>query len=136
MARAAVIGEPLLIEGYGLVGGVLCPADDRAAALRAWRDLPADVVVAVLTPAAAEWIDAKTLAGRPDVLPVAIPDDSEAGGGEVDGGEAGVGEAAGAGAAGAGEAWMDGALSAGFGGGWDIHTGVTARDRTRGGDQR
>ena len=73
MARAAVIGEPLVIEGYGLAGAVLCPAADRAAARAAWQGLPADVVVAVLTPAAAEWIGAETRSGRPDVLAVVLP---------------------------------------------------------------
>ena len=50
MARHAVLGEPLRIYGYGLAGAVLCPAADQPEAARAWRELPADVAVVVLTP--------------------------------------------------------------------------------------
>ncbi|MHB1876667.1 MAG: hypothetical protein ACYCPF_17645 [Streptosporangiaceae bacterium] len=74
MARAAVIGEPLAIEGYGLAGAVLCPAADPAAALAAWQSLPGDVVVALLTPAAAEWIGAEARSDRPEVLAVVLPE--------------------------------------------------------------
>jgi hypothetical protein len=73
VARAAVIGEPLLIYGYGLAGALLCPASDRAAAVRAWKGLPADVSVAVLTGSAARWL-ADELASRPGVLPVETPE--------------------------------------------------------------
>jgi vacuolar-type H+-ATPase subunit F/Vma7 len=73
VARAAVIGEPLLIYGYGLAGALLCPASDQVAAVRAWKELPADVSVAILTARAASWL-ADELAGRPGILPVEIPD--------------------------------------------------------------
>ena len=55
MARVAVIGEPLRIHGYGLPGAILCPATDQAQAVLAWRDLPDEVDVAVLTPSAATF---------------------------------------------------------------------------------
>ena len=81
MARAAVIGEPLAIYGYGLAGAVLCPVSDQGQAALAWRDLPDDIAVAVLTPQAARWL-ASDLARRPGVLPVLLP---EAGGPGVPG---------------------------------------------------
>jgi vacuolar-type H+-ATPase subunit F/Vma7 len=73
MSRAAVIGEPLRIYGYGLAGAVLCPASDRPAAVRALRDLPGDVTVVVLTMKAAQWL-ADELALRPAILPVILPE--------------------------------------------------------------
>lgn len=72
MARVAVIGEPLRIYGYGLAGAVLCPASDQAEAALAWRQLPDDIAVAVLTASAARWL-AGELAERPGVLPVVLP---------------------------------------------------------------
>jgi vacuolar-type H+-ATPase subunit F/Vma7 len=71
-ARVAVLGEPLRTYGYGLAGAVLCPASDQDQALRAWRELPGDVAVIVLTPSAAGWL-AGRLAERPGVLPVVLP---------------------------------------------------------------
>jgi hypothetical protein len=73
MARVAVIGEPLRIHRYGPTGATLCPAADAAEAVLAWRDMPDDVEVAVLTPNAARWL-ASEIARRPGVLPVLLPD--------------------------------------------------------------
>ncbi len=73
MARAAVIGPALRICGYGLAGAVLRPASDRTQAVRAWRSLPADIAVVVLTAQAARWVSAE-LESRPDVLTVVLPD--------------------------------------------------------------
>jgi len=67
VSRAAVIGESLRVEGYALAGAVVCPADDQAAASAAWRSLPRDICVVVLTAAAAGWL-AGELARRPDVV--------------------------------------------------------------------
>ena len=71
MARVAVIGEPLRIHGYGLPDAILCPATDQAEAVLAWRELPDDIDVAVLTPSAARWL-ASEIAGRPGVLPILL----------------------------------------------------------------
>jgi vacuolar-type H+-ATPase subunit F/Vma7 len=73
MGRVAVIGEALRISGYGLAGAVLCPAADEEQVIKAWRDLPADVAVAVFTPAAARWLSAE-LGRRPAILPVVLPE--------------------------------------------------------------
>ena len=72
MARAAVIGELLQIQGFALAGAVICPAEDRAGAHAAWRSLPDDVAVVVLTRGAAAWL-AGQLARRPGVLTVVMP---------------------------------------------------------------
>jgi hypothetical protein len=88
MARVAVIGEPLRIHGYGLPGAILCPATDQAQAVLAWRDLPDEVDVAVLTPSAARWL-ASEIARRPWVLPVLLAEPAQgqasAGGGALPG---------------------------------------------------
>jgi len=77
MARVAVIGEPLHIHRYGLNGAVLCPAGDQAEAVLAWRDMPDEIEIAVLTPSAARWL-ATEIAGRPGVLPVLLPETATA----------------------------------------------------------
>ena len=69
MARVAVIGEPLRIHGYGLPDAILCPATDQAEAVLAWRDLPDDIDVAVLTPSAARWLASVFGLETPGVLP-------------------------------------------------------------------
>jgi hypothetical protein len=77
MPRVAVIGDPLRINGYALAGAILCPASDRAGAISAWKALPDDVAVAVLTASAAAWL-ASELPGRPGVMPVLLPEAGEA----------------------------------------------------------
>ena len=71
MARVAVIGEALRIEGFALAGAVVCPAEGHQAAHAAWQSLPTDIAVVVLTQAAAACL-AGQLAQRPDVLPVVM----------------------------------------------------------------
>lgn len=71
MARAAVIGETLLVQGFALAGAVVCPAEDQDGARAAWRSLPPDIAVVVLTQAAAAWLGGQ-LAERRDVLPVVM----------------------------------------------------------------
>lgn len=73
MARAAVIGEVLRIQGFALAGAVICPAEDQAETRAAWRSLPDDVAVVVLTPGAAAWLTGQ-LAQRPGVLTVVMPE--------------------------------------------------------------
>jgi vacuolar-type H+-ATPase subunit F/Vma7 len=52
VARIAVIGERVRVQGFGLAGALVLVAGDEAAARSAWRDLPGDVGVVILTPAA------------------------------------------------------------------------------------
>jgi vacuolar-type H+-ATPase subunit F/Vma7 len=55
----AVIGEEVLVRGFGLAGARVLPAEDPAAVRAAWQELPGEVVLVILTrPAAA------ALAGR------------------------------------------------------------------------
>ncbi len=72
MSKAAVIGEELRVQGYALAGALVCAADDEAGVRRAWRELPGDVVVVLLTARAAGWLGGE-LARRPGLLPVVMP---------------------------------------------------------------
>jgi vacuolar-type H+-ATPase subunit F/Vma7 len=72
MARVAMIGEEPRIQGFRLAGAIICPAADPAAARQAWRSLPAEVAVVVVTAASAAWLSDE-LARHPEVLPVVMP---------------------------------------------------------------
>lgn len=52
MARVAVIGEEVRVQGFGLAGAVVCPASGSTEVHAAWHELDDDVVVVVLTHAA------------------------------------------------------------------------------------
>ncbi|HEX6501087.1 MAG TPA: hypothetical protein VF054_18965 [Micromonosporaceae bacterium] len=54
MARIAAIGELVAVQGYALAGAVVLAAGDAAAVRAAWRDLPGDVDVVILTRRAAD----------------------------------------------------------------------------------
>jgi len=71
VARAAVIGEAVRVQGYALAGAVVYPAEDADEARAAWRALPPDIAVVVLTARAAGWLG--EAARRGDVLPVVMP---------------------------------------------------------------
>jgi vacuolar-type H+-ATPase subunit F/Vma7 len=71
MSRAAIIGEPLRIQGYGLAGVIVLPASSAADAEAAWRSLPDDVEVVLLTARAAAWLG--DLPRGHGVLPVVMP---------------------------------------------------------------
>ncbi|HEX6855964.1 MAG TPA: hypothetical protein VF204_11765 [Streptosporangiaceae bacterium] len=71
MPRAAVIGAELRIQGYALAGALACPAETREEAAAAWRSLPPDIAVAILTPCTAAWLGAE-LGQRPSVLTVVM----------------------------------------------------------------
>jgi len=84
MSRVAVIGEGVRVQGFALAGALVLAAEDAAGYRAAWRSLPADVAVAVLTPRAADALrDVTGGAGgpapadgtprRPGVLPVVMP---------------------------------------------------------------
>jgi vacuolar-type H+-ATPase subunit F/Vma7 len=73
VGRAAVIGEATRVQGYALAGAVVCPAEDEAAVRAAWRSLPADVAVVVVTARAAAWLGGE-LTARSQLLPVVMPE--------------------------------------------------------------
>jgi vacuolar-type H+-ATPase subunit F/Vma7 len=72
LARAAAIGESSRVQGYVLAGAVVYPAEDEAEVRAAWRSLPADVEVVIVTARAAAWLGAE-LTARPLPLPVVMP---------------------------------------------------------------
>lgn len=53
MTRVAVVGELVRAQGFGLAGVLVVVAGDPPAVRAAWRSLPDDVGVVILTPAAA-----------------------------------------------------------------------------------
>lgn len=61
---AAIIGEAVRTEGYSLAGAIVFTAENSEQAHAAWRSLPADVTVVVLTASAAAWL-ADTLPSQP-----------------------------------------------------------------------
>ncbi len=71
MARVAVIGEAVRVQGFALAGALVLPAENQAQARAAWRALPFDVAVAVVTPRAAEAIGEALAASA--VLTVVMP---------------------------------------------------------------
>ena len=54
--RVAAIGELIQVEGFGMAGAAVCPAENPDEVRAAWRSLSTDVVVVILTPAAATAI--------------------------------------------------------------------------------
>jgi vacuolar-type H+-ATPase subunit F/Vma7 len=72
MARAAVIGESVRTAGFALAGAVVLTAESQEEARTAWRELPADVAVVVLTARAAAWLGAEPRPRR-GVLLVVMP---------------------------------------------------------------
>ncbi len=72
MARVAVIGEVVRTAGFAMVGAVVVTAETPEETRAAWRALPADIAVLVLTPRAAGWLgDAPE--PRREVLMVVMP---------------------------------------------------------------
>jgi vacuolar-type H+-ATPase subunit F/Vma7 len=71
MSRAAVIGEATAVQGYALAGALVCAAENPDEAAAAWRALPADIAVVVLTARAAAWLG-EAVERRRDVLPVVM----------------------------------------------------------------
>ena len=72
MSRAAVIGEAVRVQGYAMAGAVVYPAEDADQARAAWRSLPPDIAVVVLTAQAAAWLG-EAPQRRDGVLPVVMP---------------------------------------------------------------
>jgi vacuolar-type H+-ATPase subunit F/Vma7 len=72
MSRAAVIGEAVRVEGYVLAGAVVYPAEDADQARTAWRSLPPDIAVVILTARAAAWLG-EAPQRRDGVLLVVMP---------------------------------------------------------------
>jgi vacuolar-type H+-ATPase subunit F/Vma7 len=75
MARAAVIGEAVRTAGFALAGAVVTTAETPEETRAAWRALPGDIAVLILTSRAAGWLgDPASLLSRRDVLVVVMPE--------------------------------------------------------------
>jgi vacuolar-type H+-ATPase subunit F/Vma7 len=75
MARAAVIGEAVRTAGFALAGAVVTTAETAEETRAAWRALPGDIAVLILTPHAAGWLGGPpSFASRPGVLVVVMPE--------------------------------------------------------------
>lgn len=61
MTAVAVLGEPVRTAGYGLVGAKLLTATTPDEVRRRWHELPAEVGVVLLTPAAAASLGREVL---------------------------------------------------------------------------
>jgi vacuolar-type H+-ATPase subunit F/Vma7 len=72
VSRAAVIGEAVRVQGYAMAGAVVYPAEDADQARAAWRSLPPDIAVVVLTARAAAWLG-EAPQRRDGVLSVVMP---------------------------------------------------------------
>ncbi|MFF0341310.1 hypothetical protein [Kribbella sp. NPDC004875] len=72
MTQIAVLGEPVRTAGYGLVGVRLLPATTAAEVRRWWRELPTEIGIVLLTPAAAGALDPQALDSAA-VLTVVLP---------------------------------------------------------------
>ena len=72
MARVAVLGEQVAVQGYALAGAVVLEAEDADTARRAWDGISEDVAVVILTPTAARALGPERVAG-PHPLTVVMP---------------------------------------------------------------
>jgi vacuolar-type H+-ATPase subunit F/Vma7 len=54
MSRIAALGESHRVEGFSLAGAAVFAAQSADEVRRAWANLPAEVAVVILTPAAAD----------------------------------------------------------------------------------
>jgi vacuolar-type H+-ATPase subunit F/Vma7 len=75
MARAAVLGEAVRTAGFALAGAVVTTAETPEETRAAWRALPGDIAVLVLTPRAAAWLgDLPSASARRELLVVVMPE--------------------------------------------------------------
>ena len=69
MGRVAAIGEAHRVQGLRLAGVLVLPGEDGAEVRSSWASVTDDVSVVMLTPAAAETLEAV----RHDRLTVVLP---------------------------------------------------------------
>lgn len=72
MGALVALGEAVRVDGFALAGAIVRRAEDPEAVHRAWRSLPDDVAVVVLTPMAAAALAGEE-ALRTRVLSVVMP---------------------------------------------------------------
>ena len=71
MATVAAIGERARVDGFALVGALVRAADTPAEVRAAWRALPSDVAVVLLTSSAAAALEAELAMNWP--MTVVLP---------------------------------------------------------------
>jgi hypothetical protein len=72
VGTVAVVGEEVLVAGYGLAGALVLPAANPPEVHRRWTQLDADISVVILTPASAAALAVERVAaGAP--LTVVLP---------------------------------------------------------------
>lgn len=71
VGRIVVLGEAVRVDGYALAGATVVHAENPDDARRAFRTMPGDVVLVVLTPAAARALRVERDA--PAVLTAVMP---------------------------------------------------------------
>jgi vacuolar-type H+-ATPase subunit F/Vma7 len=72
MGKIVAVGERNRIQGYSIAGVEAVVAGTAADSIEAWRRLPRDVAVLILTSQAAAAIGDR-IAERPDVLIAVLP---------------------------------------------------------------
>jgi vacuolar-type H+-ATPase subunit F/Vma7 len=72
VSRIAVLGEAIRTEAFALAGALVIAADTPDAVRAAWRSLPDDVAVVVVTPQATAALGT-TAAARDGLLVVTLP---------------------------------------------------------------
>ncbi len=63
MADVAAIGEQVRVAGFALGGADVVIAEDPGTVWEAWRNLPDDIGLVIVTPAAAEALGPAVLEG-------------------------------------------------------------------------
>jgi vacuolar-type H+-ATPase subunit F/Vma7 len=71
VGRVAAIGAEVAVQGFGLAGALVLPVDGPEEVRAAWRALPPDVVVVILTRAAAAVLPEATSVTLP--MTVVLP---------------------------------------------------------------
>ncbi len=74
MSRIAAIGAGVAVQGFGLAGALVRPAESGAEVRAAWDALPPDVAMVVLTADAARALPDEVLATR---LVAVMPDGAD-----------------------------------------------------------
>jgi vacuolar-type H+-ATPase subunit F/Vma7 len=63
--RVAAVGEEVRVRGFGLAGALVFPAETPEQARASWNELPQDVHVVILTPAAAVAVGSEAFRSDP-----------------------------------------------------------------------
>lgn len=73
MGSLVAIGESRRMRGFALAGVIVMAAEDAAAVREAWRAVPGDAEVVILTPAAAAALADRSETPLTAVLPGGVP---------------------------------------------------------------